>query len=949
MLRHLPLLLRSFLVAWLVGSTVEVAAAQSDIQAAWQSFQSKHGFDWSVTWNRATGTPRSIVGPGLPVSPAGLSPSRAEAAAKDVVRRFAALLSVDPADCAMRLAVRQRDLFVFQFTQYAAGLEVIGARVDVRLHASGVLAMMGSRAVRIPSGFSTSPSISSRAAVDSVHRQRHLGVPDGRESVRLVIWADVEGALPAIPRLAWEVTFHRLERSLGGRVYVDAHTGRDIAFENDVHGVAPDVHGKLEGWVNLGLRFADAPRLVSMANVQITAPGFQPTFTDEQGRFTLVGPASVAQVTASLAGRHAIVRDGQLPTVSVSHKINGRGTLTFSGPSPSENEKAQVTGYLLTDYINRWVQGIVPAFRHQLDGLLVDTNLPGPCNAFFHSGTGSISFFESSAGCSNSCFSTVIFHEWGHALDHAFGGISTLEGLSEGWSDTLAAFATGQPFIAEGLQGGTWLRTVDNAQTYPPPCSPAHCAGQTFSGFNWGVRRRFMQRYGNELGARLAEAIVLGSIVANATHQPDAVLEMFLLDDDDGNLTNGTPNYLDLAAEAEARNYPYPRIRLFDVQHVPLAATDRPYVPRMVYASVTAQLGRVARVLLHASNGQPLPVLTMVEGPGRDEFRALLPGQASPSDVSYHFTIEHESGASERYPESGEFQYFTGVERRIFFDDCEGGNVAWIHRALTGQDDWMRDRPNILNQNPYDPRRAYSGTSCWGNDLAPLGFNGNYEPNVENYLRSPTFDTRGHMGVTLRYRRWLSVQEGPFDRAEILASGQTVWRSPGGPNTKPMLDREWTLHEVRMPQGDHQASFWFEFHLTSDAFEQYGGWNVDDVELYSRTGAPDPALVFETDPAHLSIGGHTRVTFRGTPGALLVAAMSLRPGGFSIPGIGTFEIDPTAQIFQVTTLPAGGILSQSLGVPNEPGLIGAELHAQALAFDGIGFTLSNPQRFLFGS
>ena len=43
-------------------------------------------------------------------------------------------------------------------------------------------------------------------------------------------------------------------------------------------------------------------------------------------------------------------------------------------------------------------------------------------------------------------------------------------------------------------------------------------------------------------GILIAEKIVLPSLVADATNQPNAVREVFILDDDDSNLNNGTPN-----------------------------------------------------------------------------------------------------------------------------------------------------------------------------------------------------------------------------------------------------------------------------------------------------------------------------------------------------------------------------------------------------------------------
>ena len=77
-------------------------------------------------------------------------------------------------------------------------------------------------------------------------------------------------------------------------------------------------------------------------------------------------------------------------------------------------------------------------------------------------------------------------------------------------------------------------------------------------GFAWDLRSALVAKWGQTQGVAIANRIVLGSVVADATNQPAAVREVFLLDDDDGDLTNGTPNYDVLSVAASGRNLPYP-------------------------------------------------------------------------------------------------------------------------------------------------------------------------------------------------------------------------------------------------------------------------------------------------------------------------------------------------------------------------------------------------------
>jgi hypothetical protein len=153
----------------------------------------------------------------------------------------------------------------------------------------------------------------------------------------------------------------------------------------------------------------------------------------------------------------------------------------------------------------------------------------------------------------------VIHHEWGHGIDDNYGGISQTDGLSEGWGDTVAIYKTGQPIVGQDftLSGGI-VRTALNTYKYPAG-GGVHQQGQTWMGFNWTVREKLRASLGATNGTKHAETIVIGSLVANARNQPDAVREVFILDDDDNNLNNGTPHYADLEAAALSRSLPYPK------------------------------------------------------------------------------------------------------------------------------------------------------------------------------------------------------------------------------------------------------------------------------------------------------------------------------------------------------------------------------------------------------
>ena len=72
------------------------------------------------------------------------------------------------------------------------------------------------------------------------------------------------------------------------------------------------------------------------------------------------------------------------------------------------------------------------------------------------------------------------------------------------------------------------------------------------------------------------------------------------------------------------------------------------------------------------------------------------------------------------------------------------GDNGWTHVQVATQDDWQHDVPQGKGG---DPSAAFSGSKVWGNDLGPTGFNGLYQPNVTNYLESPTLSMAGQSDV----------------------------------------------------------------------------------------------------------------------------------------------------------------------------------------------------------
>ena len=132
------------------------------------------------------------------------------------------------------------------------------------------------------------------------------------------------------------------------------------------------------------------------------------------------------------------------------------------------------------------------------------------------------------------------------------------------------------------------------------------------------------------------------------------------------------------------------------------------------------------------------------------------------------------------------------------------------------------------------PNSAHGGANAWATNLT-----GNYGNNENGYLTSPVIDLSSlsaEPSIDLRWWDWL-YSEPSYDLAsvEVSTDGGTSWQpSPvWGP---PLGNQEsWQVHDIALPSSYAVPNFRIRFHFTSDAFNSYAGWYVDDLSVQGTT------------------------------------------------------------------------------------------------------------------
>ena len=574
-----------------------VAQDNADVPKAWREFQVANGAAWTAEWNPATGTPEAIYGQGLKVADRLATLASARARSEAVLADHADLLGRGDSTFVERTGTRIRHLYYFVYKQQYKGLDVRGGRADTRINTRGVVAMFGSTAVPIPKGFSTQPAIAADVAMRTAWHEVAAQAPaDDAVAPRLVIWADTHAKTPTTPRLAWKVQILVAGTTTAGAAFVDAVTGAYFDFEDHVHycavcnknhvrhahrKVAAPAAAKVEvvpaakagqmaltgtvmGWCNTSGNANAALTNVPLGNLLVTSSAGN-AYTDAQGKFSIpyTGTAAVL-VSATLQGRYSRrVRVSQGTQLAASSMVTPgtAATIQFGTSTMGEFDRSQTTTYYWTN--DTWVfsRGEVPANNSQfntLAGMNPRVNISSSCNAYYTGYT--TNFYASSSSCNNTAFSSVIIHEWGHGFDDAWGSINRTDGLSEGWADVLSIARLMDPVVGRFFQkNGGIVRTATNTRTYPVNSTSVHTQGQVWMGWFWDLRNNLVASKGQAAGEALAIDIVIPTIVADSSNMAAQIRSVFLQDDDDGNLNNGTPNYADLEKACIKRTVPYPK------------------------------------------------------------------------------------------------------------------------------------------------------------------------------------------------------------------------------------------------------------------------------------------------------------------------------------------------------------------------------------------------------
>ena len=894
-------------------------AASSSPEVLLDAWRDEHGPSWRMRTNRRTGTLEMLYGGNAAPS---FRPDTSEEAqwielAREWIVRTQDMHGVEPDQLTnprfRYLPLAQgntTDKITVRFEQSLDGIPVEDGALNVLFDRAGRLLSIHTTAAPTFEDEGVEPAFGG-AFGNMIAAQTfadEYGVAPTFEGGERLVHAWIDDGETRRWELAWEceAMYEVAGAQPIGQLYtIDAETRQVLKSESTVHNF--DVFGTISSNATPGLtadRAANPPTPIPMPRVRVTSSAGT-VETDRDGNFSIAGVNTPVDLTVTYFGEFTNVNNDQGADYSITFQNvqpNQQNNLLMN-PNPSEFLTSQANAQLhinvLRDFIvDRFPNDDTADFR-----ATANVNLNNSCNAFYNGN--SVNFYTSGSGCNNTAFSSVVAHEMGHWLNALYGTGNGSDGMGEGNADVFAMYCYDDPIVGRFFStNGGIVRTGTNTRQY---CGDGnggcyggvHANGEVWMGAAWKIRTNLNNALGNSQGDLVSDLLFLGWLNSFNQTDIDSLIEIqwLTLDDDDGDINNGTPNYDEIDAGFRQQGFPGFELSFISFPSVTqLADTPDEVGPYSVTATVTPNFSTTitGATLFHQVNGGPVGTLPMVQQPGTDDWTASIPGPAQGAIIRYWVEGMDDAGNTAVTPSeapANAYEFIVGEQTPIIVSDFESGTGGFTggvpgDTATTGV--WVRGNPIGTEAQPEDDFTV-PGVNCWftgqGSPGGSLGQND--VDDGRTTLISAPFDGEGAEVLLLRYARWYSNDTGNAPNADVF---EVEVSNDGGAT--------WQDVETVGPAGEESNGDWYvrSFNLV-DTLPATADMQVRFVASDLATGSIVEAAI--DDVAIIAIGDVV-------PAPTNYCSLTLNSGGGAaqIYGTGSQSIAVNTFVVGATGVPA---------------------------------------------
>jgi hypothetical protein len=680
----------------------------------WQAFTAKHGV-WTVSVDKATGMPHRAIG--KPVKISGYSRITKENVAEAsiaFIKEHIDIFKLDPNNLKFLSATNVKNKWFVAFAQMHQGMEVLLSKVDLRItNDARVISFIDDYYNGID--IATSPAIPASVANQSA--KTGLVFDEKQDKV---MSADELYVLPV--RLNGKVSYNLVYKVNVGlnyplnnyTAYVSASTG-DVLWR-----IKETMEASNQVEVKGGIRWEShfSPIDVNpMANLYVKVGSNRYT-TDKNGKITFDIPTKQA-LNITLEGPFAklIMKDGSSVNYKDSIAPGAQTSVLFSDGNSTIFER---TMFYHANYIHDYFKAMDTGMKYmdfQLKVTIDKNFLNGGPNASSDPQTGNITFYG--AGQYNNHFSEnpgIMYHEYGHSLNaklyQSKGRSMMINGTcNEAFADLTTAMIFDDNYIGRGAFVDTLaipnIRNLKNNVIYPDSLTgEVHHDSQILSGAFWDLRELTNIDYMRQLTFWVRYSLVDDNDIGVAFS--DWFFETIIEDDDDGDITNGTPHLNSIVTAFNNHRIGTGLFTNYSFEHQPLPDTRdtvNSYKVDFTVKSIEAVGSKVLapKVVWSTDNFKTSNYADASDKSGI--YSAEIPAQKPGTIVKYYMQYS-ESMTNEEYKKTASrtgFQPFLFVVgyNMAFTDDFELDR-GWKSNqtgdnATKGK--WERSDPNGISMN----------------------------------------------------------------------------------------------------------------------------------------------------------------------------------------------------------------------------------------------------------
>ncbi len=490
-------------------------------------------------------------------------------------------------------------LWFIHFQQYHDGIPVKDSDLFIRVNAGNIIQFGTHRYFPVQPDLSSKPAIHSDDALEIAIQHAETVIPGDLDIIMPpeLVWIQTftsdDIKKPGEPftgtpgqgyshRLVWELKFRIAPYRETWFATIDAQSGNILSFLDD------NKYESVSGGVYP----------VTNIDPEIQLPF--PFTTTSQGEATSGGRFNYSggSVTSTLNGRYVQISDdcGSINLSSsgdLDFGMSGGDDCTTPGFGGSGNTHSARSCFYHVNQIMFKGRGYLPSNTWLTAKLRSNVNIDDVCNAYWDGS--SINFFKSGGGCSNTGeIASVFLHEWGHGLDYNTGTPSSEMASAEALADSMSFLQTHISCIGHNFHPSypcdfgcdsncTGVRDAavrpfvrpSNIHQTPANCDrwecpywdyngimgyEGHCEALISGGAIWDAANKLAAEYG-AAGWALANRIFFETmgdagaayqIQSGGTCNPNATINgcgsrnwytvWLAADDDNGNLSDGTPN-----------------------------------------------------------------------------------------------------------------------------------------------------------------------------------------------------------------------------------------------------------------------------------------------------------------------------------------------------------------------------------------------------------------------